>query len=104
SLYLAEAPRNPDFIRYITRGFSTYAIDISGVSLVPSRYVQLRDGQKMHEGAPPDATSELAVVGELGIAIRGKDGYQVVIYGPQMNWMNRSYVIYGSHANWVIWN
>jgi type III secretion system YscD/HrpQ family protein len=103
SLYMAEAAGNPDFIRFVTRDFPVYGSDITGASLTSSRYIQLRDGKKMREGAPPSSANELSIVGELGIAVAGKDGYSIALYGPQISWMGRSNTFYGSHGNWI-WN
>jgi type III secretion system YscD/HrpQ family protein len=89
SLYLDEAERNPDFVRFVTRIFQQYAMDISGADVSALRYVQTRDGQKLREGAAPDGTARLTLVGELGAAIEAKDGYAAVIYGPQLNWFVR---------------
>jgi hypothetical protein len=86
SLYLAEAARNPDFIRFLTRNLPPFTLDISGVDTTGSRYVQLRDGSKVPEGASPDVTSRLTLVGELGVALQIKSGYAVVAYGPEVNW------------------
>ncbi|QOZ76309.1 hypothetical protein XH83_13150 [Bradyrhizobium sp. CCBAU 53351] len=89
SLYLSEAPRNPDFIRFLLRDFRPYALDVSGASVVGSRYVQTRSGERMREGGAPDGASRLALVGELGSVIQQKNGYATVIYAQQLNWLNQ---------------
>jgi hypothetical protein len=86
SLYLAEAARNPDFIRFITRSLKPFSLNVAGVNLSGQRYLQIRNGPKMQEGAAPDGASRLMVIGELGAAIQLKDGFSAVIYGPDMNW------------------
>jgi hypothetical protein len=88
SLYLTEAPRNPDFIRYLLRDFRSYSLDISGASISGPRYVQTRTGEKMREGAAPDGASRLAMVGELGSIIQQKDAYFSIIYPQQLIWLN----------------
>jgi hypothetical protein len=88
SLYLTEAPRNPDFIRYLLRDFRSYSLDISGANITGQRYVQTRTGEKMREGAAPDGASRLAMVGELGSIIQQKDAYFSVIYPQQLNWLS----------------
>ncbi len=104
SLYVAEAAINPEFVQFVTRDFAIYGTDITGASLTASRYIQLRDGKKMREGEPPVSASELSIIGELGIAIVGKDGYSIALYGPQISWMDRPNSFYRSHLNWTIWN
>jgi type III secretion system YscD/HrpQ family protein len=88
SLYLTEAPRNPDFIRFLLRDFRPYALDISGASITGPRYVQIRNGEKMREGGAPDSASRLAMVGELGSIVQQKNGYFSIIYAQQLNWLN----------------
>jgi hypothetical protein len=88
SLYLTEAPRNPDFIRYLLRDFRSYSLDISGASITGPRFVQTRNGEKMREGGAPDGASRLAMVGELGSIIQRKDAYLSIIYPQQLNWLN----------------
>lgn len=88
SLYLTEAPRNPDFIRYLLRDFRSYSLDISGANITGQRYVQTRNGEKMREGGAPDGASRLAMVGELGSIVQQKDAYFRVIYPQQLNWLN----------------
>jgi type III secretion system YscD/HrpQ family protein len=90
SLYLAEAARNPGFVRFVTRKFQSYPLDVSGASLIGQRYIQTRNGPKMREGEAPDGASRLAVVGELGAAIRGKSGYSTIIYESALNWLNQN--------------
>jgi hypothetical protein len=89
SLYLSEATRNPAFVRYVARNLPPFALDVSGASIAGTRFVQTREGLKMNEGAAPDGSSRIAVVGELGAAIQVKDGYAAVIYGPDINWLNQ---------------
>ncbi len=89
SFYLTEASRNPDFIRYLLRDYRPYALDISGASVVEPRYVQTRAGLKMREGESPDASSRLALVGELGSVVQQKSGYSPVIYAQQLNWLSQ---------------
>jgi hypothetical protein len=89
SFYLTEAPRNPDFIRYLLRDYHPFALDISGASINGLRYVQTRSGLKMREGETPDGSSRLALVGELGSIIRQKNGYSPVIYAQQLNWLSQ---------------
>ena len=86
SLYLAEAARNPDFVRFITRSLKPFSLDVAGINLSGQRYLQIRNGPKMQEGAAPDGASRLMVIGELGAAIQLKDGFSAVIYGPDVNW------------------
>ena len=75
-------------------------MDISGANLAADRYLQFRDGQKLREGAAADGASELALVGELGIAIKSKDGFAIELYGPKMNWLNRASPVHGPLMNW----
>lgn len=89
SLYLNEAPRNPDFIRFLLRDYRPYALDVSGASVAGSRYVQTRSGERMREGGAPDGASRLALVGELGSVIQQKNGYATIIYAQQLNWLNQ---------------
>lgn len=89
SLYLTEAPRNPDLIRYVLRDYRPYSMDISGASVSGARYVQTRNGDKMREGGAPDNASRLTVVGELGSVIQQKGGYAAVIYAQQLNWLTQ---------------
>ncbi len=90
SIYLSEAARNPDFVRFVTRKMQSYPLDISGASTAgPLRYVQTREGAKIREGSSPDKDSRLIVVGELGAAVQGRDGYSTVLYKPTLNWLNQ---------------
>jgi hypothetical protein len=88
SLYLTEAPRNPDFVRYLLRDFRSYSLDISGASITGPRYVQVRNGEKMREGGAPDGASRLAMVGELGSIVQQKNAYLSIVYPQQLNWLN----------------
>lgn len=90
SLYLAEAARNPSFVRFVTRKFQSYPLDVSGANLTGQRYIQTRNGPKMREGEAPDGASRLAVVGELGAAVRGKNGYSAIIYESTLNWLSQN--------------
>jgi hypothetical protein len=90
SLYLTEAARNPGFVHYATRKFQSYPLDVSGASLTRQRYIQTRNGPKMREGEAPDGKSRLAIVGELGAAIQGKNGYSIIIYESALNWLSQS--------------
>jgi type III secretion system YscD/HrpQ family protein len=89
SVYLSEAARNPDFVRFVTRKFQAYPLDISGASVTSARYIQTRDGQKFREGGSPDSTSRISTVGELGAAVEVKDGISTVIYRSALNWLNQ---------------
>jgi hypothetical protein len=88
SLYLNEAPQNPDFVRYLLRDYRPYSLDVSGASVSGVRYVQTVDGAKLPEGGAPDSASRLALVGELGVVIRQKNAYFTVIYPPRLNWLS----------------
>ncbi|MFZ0104155.1 MAG: FHA domain-containing protein [Pseudolabrys sp.] len=89
SFYLAEAPQNPNFIRYLLRDYRSYSLDVSGASATGARYVQARNGEKMSEGKVLDGANRLATVGELGSVIQQKSGYSTVIYAQQLNWLNQ---------------
>lgn len=88
SIYLAEAGRNPQFVRFVTSSLQTFPMDVTGASLSGPRFVQLRDGKKLREGAAPDAASRIDSVGELGVSVLLADGFGAVIYGPNINWMS----------------
>ncbi len=87
SVYLAEAARNPDFVRYVTRNLKSMPLDVSGANLAGTRFLQTRDGAKMPEGAAADGESRVAMVGELGVALQTDKAYSIVIYGGALNWM-----------------
>ena len=88
SLYLNEIQRNPEFIRFIARDLRPFELDITGAHLGSrSRFIQIRSGRKLHEGAAPDRASRLALVGELGVAVQVRDGLSTVVFGPEMNWV-----------------
>lgn len=90
SVYLNETARNPEFVRFLTRQFEVYPMDVSGASLVnEARYIQMRNGQKVGEGAAPDSASRLVIVGELGSAVQRKEGFWAVIYNPSLNWLSQ---------------
>lgn len=88
SLYLAETQLNPAFVNYLAGGLTAYPLDVTGVNL-GARYLQTRNGQRLGQGAAPDAASRLAIIGELGAAIRNPQGYAVVIYQQNLNWLVR---------------
>lgn len=89
SQYLAEVYRNPEFVRYLIRDLRPFTLDITGANVgAKSRYVQVRSGRKFSEGAAPDRTSRLALVGELGVAIQVKEGLSSVVFGPEMSWVS----------------
>lgn len=88
SLYLNEISRNPEFVRFITRDLQPFALDITGASIgKQARFIQVRSGRKLHEGAAPNRASRLASVGELGVAIQVKDGLSTVVFGQEMTWL-----------------
>ncbi|WP_294641454.1 BON domain-containing protein [uncultured Aureimonas sp.] len=90
SVYLDEVARNPGFVNFITRDLSDYPLDIAGANVGQDRFVQLRGGEKLREGAAPDRNSRIASVGELGVAVdRGGDGFSAVIFGTSVNWIVR---------------
>jgi type III secretion system YscD/HrpQ family protein len=89
SLYLAEAARNPDFASFLTRDLQPFALDIGGANLGGDRYIQIRDGSRFGEGAAPDGTSRIALVGELGVLVRRSTGFATVLYGQSLNWVLR---------------
>jgi len=89
SFYLAEAPQNPNFIRYLLRDYRAYSLDVSGASTAGPRYVQTRNGEKVNEGKVLDAASRLATVGELGSIVQQKSGYSTIIYAQQLNWLSQ---------------
>src|SRR5262249_47600635 len=87
TLYLAEVARNPTFFRLIIPDLKPFTLDITGASVESgTRFIQVRSGRKLAEGAAPDGGSRLAMVGELGVAIQVKDGISSVIFGPELNW------------------
>lgn len=86
SIYLAETQRNPAFVRFVTRDLGSFQLDVAGASLRDNRFILTRAGERLFEGAAPDAASRVALVGELGAAIQQRDGLSVVIFGPQLNW------------------
>ncbi|MBC8130104.1 MAG: hypothetical protein H7Y08_07255, partial [Rhizobiaceae bacterium] len=89
SVYIYEARRNPLFADFVMRDLPTFTLDIAGVSFSSERFIQTRDGRKMREGAAPDATSRIATVGELGLAIQRSDGYAKVLFDDGVNWIIR---------------
>lgn len=86
SVYLREIGRNPAFLRFITRDLAPFGLDLTGVSLVPARYVLTRGGRRLHEGAAPDQTSRVAAIGELGVAVQTKAGLSAVVFEPDLSW------------------
>ncbi|WP_062012830.1 FHA domain-containing protein [Aureimonas sp. AU4] len=90
SVYLDEVTRNPDFVSFITRDLARYDLDIAGANLGSvNRFVQLRGGRKLHEGAAPDRNSRIASVGELGVAVARGNDVSAVIFGTNVNWIVR---------------
>jgi len=89
SFYLAEAPQNPNFIRYLLRDYRPYSLDVSGASTAGARYVQTRNGERVNEGKVLDPASRLATVGELGSVVQQKSGYSTIIYAQQLNWLSQ---------------
>ncbi|MBB3950310.1 FHA domain-containing protein [Aureimonas jatrophae] len=90
SVYLDEVTRNPDFVNFITRDLARYDLDIAGANLGSvNRFVQLRGGRKLHEGAAPDRNSRIASVGELGVAVARGEDVSAVIFGTNVNWIVR---------------
>jgi type III secretion system YscD/HrpQ family protein len=90
SIYLAEIERNPAIVRVVTRHMSSFPMDVTGASLAESRYVQMKDGQKLKEGGAPDAESRLSVIGEFGAVVQKKDEFSTVIYNPTLNWLSQN--------------
>ncbi|WP_298959728.1 FHA domain-containing protein [uncultured Methylobacterium sp.] len=86
SLYLREVGRNPSFIRFITRDLAPFSLDITGVNLLRQRFVLTRAGRRMYEGAAPDRSSRLVVIGELGVAIQLNRGLAAVAFEPDLAW------------------
>lgn len=86
SLYLREVARNPSFVRFIVRDLAPFTLDIAGANLLQARFVLTRAGRKMYEGAAPDRSSRLAIIGELGVAIQLGRGLSTVVFEPDMNW------------------
>ena len=79
SIYLAEAARNPEFVRFVTQSLTPFSLDVTGASLFNPRFVQLRDGSKLREGEAPDAASRIDTIGELGVSVLLSDGLASVI-------------------------
>ncbi len=88
SVYLHEVSRNASFVGHITRDYDPFALDIVGASLASDRYVQMRSGRKMREGAAPDASSRLIVIGRLGVAVERTSGYAAHIFSD-LDWLSR---------------
>ena len=88
SIYLSEASRNPAFVRFIVRSLPPYSLDVTGASLVNPRFIQLRNGRKLKEGAAPDAASRIDSVGELGVSILLDGRFSALIYPHDMNWIS----------------
>lgn len=89
SVYLYEASRNADFVRFLTRDIATFPIDVAGVNMAGNRYIQTRTGQRMHEGSAPNESSRLLVIGQLGLAMETESGYAALIFGDNVNWYIR---------------
>ncbi|MDO1583187.1 BON domain-containing protein [Rhizobium oryzicola] len=89
SVYLTEIRRNPKFVNFIVRSLSPYQLDVVGADLTRDRFVQIRNGDKLAQGSAPDKNSRVAVVGELGVAIRVADTFSIVIYGENVSWFVR---------------
>jgi hypothetical protein len=87
STYLAEIARNPGFVEVVTRELPIVDLEVSGVNLQGKRYVQTRNGLKLFEGAAPDLSSRLDVIGELGLAIRTPSGYARSLFGRAPSWV-----------------
>ena len=87
SLYLQEARRNADFIRFILRDFNPFPLEISGAQVMGDRFVQTRSGQKLREGATPTGASRLSHIGELGVAVQTEAGFATITYGPRLAWL-----------------
>jgi hypothetical protein len=87
SIYLAEAARNPEFVRFVTQSLPNYSLDVTGAGLWQPRFVELRDGAILREGEAPDAASRIDTIGELGISVRIPQGYTALVYSPQINWI-----------------
>ncbi|MEM8794827.1 MAG: EscD/YscD/HrpQ family type III secretion system periplasmic domain-containing protein [Pseudomonadota bacterium] len=91
SLYLAEARKNPDFIKFIVRNHQEFPIEIAGVMLgSDNRFIQTVDGEKVREGAAPDTGSKLANVGELGILVQLENQLATKVYNEQLAWKSDS--------------
>lgn len=88
SVYLHEVSRNASFVGHITRDYDPFSLDIVGASLASDRYVQTRSGRKMREGAAPDASSRLVVIGRLGVAVERTSGYAAHIFSD-LDWLSR---------------
>ena len=88
SIYLSEASRNPDFVEYVTRSLPAFDIRVTGASMSDTRFIQTIAGEKIREGASPDPTSRIDVIGELGMSVQVASGFSRVIYGPGINWLS----------------
>lgn len=86
SLYLNEALRNPDFIRFVVRDLIASDVDIAGIHLSDDRFFQTRDGVKHREGTTLDIGRRITAIGELASVLRSNLGYLVVPYGAEVNW------------------
>jgi hypothetical protein len=87
SIYLAEAARDPDFVRFVTQSLPDFSLDVTGAGLWQPRFVELRDGSILREGEAPDAASRIDTIGELGISIRIPRGFTAVVYSSEINWI-----------------
>lgn len=87
SLFLDEAERNPGFIRYLVRDFVPPEIDVSGVMARDrGRFLQMRDGRKVHEGSSPNVESKLMSVGTLGALLQRDEDVTPIIYSSDLAW------------------
>jgi len=87
SLFLDEAERNPFFIRYLVRDFVPPALDVSGVMLQErERFIQMRDGTKVHEGSSPNVESKLMSVGALGALLQRDNNVTPIVYSDNLAW------------------
>lgn len=86
STFLAETARNPDFVEFLFRNVPRSDLPVVGASLEGDRYIELRDGRKLREGAAPDITSRLTAIGDLGILVRTADGTRIQTFGPDLGW------------------
>ena len=87
SLYLEQAERNLFVVRFITRDLVAASLDVSGVMLHgDDRFIQLRDGTKIHEGTQQSETLQLKSVGSLGSLLLEGDVVRPILYPPFITW------------------
>jgi hypothetical protein len=89
SLYLREIGRNPAFIRFLVRDLPPFTLEIAGADLGQPRSVLTRGGRRMREGAAPDRTSRLALIGELGVVVQLRTALAAVAFDPDINWKSQ---------------